>query len=524
MSVRVLLVNPPSRGNIGLDDRSVKTAGKKAYLPPLGLITVAALLPSDWILNLVDCAFEEITALQWEECDLVLISGTIVQLDSILETIAEAKRRGKIVAAGGPGIHHFHEEGLRAGADFIVKGEGELTVPLLLEAMEKKDFGRVIESCDVADMTESPIPRFDLLDLDAYVDLTVQFSRGCPFRCEFCDVTMLFGRALRPKAPHQVLEELQKLYDLGWRRQVHFVDDNFVGTPVRSRAFLNELIPWMDDHGRPFEFYTYASVNLAGFPDILELMVRAGFTMVMLGIETVDTETLKAAGKHQNAAVDLDKACAKINRAGLEIVALTMMGFDGEQPNTGERLIDFATRNSIPEICVSLVHALMGTKLWNRLKEEGRLRGGEDPQLQEWHGLGLNFVPTRPVNDIMTEFVHVHEVLYDPQHYLLRAFRHFDSMKPEPMPIPFRFPDLYELRILLLTIWRQGVRYPTRGEFWRLSFQAFLRFSRNRFALFIRACVKMERYMARRKALSREWAKRSSDGVSQDPLEEWKSV
>lgn len=522
--MKVLLVNPPSHGNIGLDDKSVKTAGKKAYLPPLGLITVAALLPPDWSIELVDCAFERITYRQWDECDLVLVSGTIVQLDSILEIIGEAKRRGKIVAAGGPGIHHYHERGLQAGADFIVRGEGELTVPLLLEALQRKDYGKVIESEGVADMTLSPFPRFDLLDLDAYVDLTVQFSRGCPFRCEFCDVTMLFGRAIRPKAPRQVLEELQRLYDLGWRRQVHFVDDNFVGTPVRSKAFLKELIPWMDARGRPFEFYTYASVNLAGFPELLDLMVRAGFTMVMLGIETTETETLKAAGKHQNAAVNLNEACAKINKAGLEIVALTMMGFDGELPDTDERLIDFATRNSIPEVCVSLVHALVGTKLWTRLKKEGRLRGAEDPQLHEWHGLSLNFIPSRPERDIIKEFVHVHEVLYDPLKYLRRAFKHFEAMQAEPMRIPYRIPDLYELRILLLTIWRQGIQYPTRWEFWRLSFKAFLRLSRTRFALFIRACVKMERYMARQKALSHEWAIQNSISDSRDPIRESKSA
>lgn len=524
MPVRVLLVNPPSRGNIGVHDRSVKMAGKKAYLPPLGLITVAALLPQDWSPDLVDCAFERITPRQWDECDLVLVSGTIVQLDSILEMIGEAKRRGKIVAAGGPGIYHFHEEGLRAGADFIVKGEGELTVPLLVEALKEKDYGRVIESPDVADMTKSPIPRFDLLNMDAYVDLTVQFSRGCPFRCEFCDVTMLFGRAIRPKAPHQVLEELQRLYDLGWRRQVHFVDDNFVGTPIRTKAFLKELIPWMDDHGRPFEFYTYASVNLAGFPELLGLMVRAGFTMVMLGIETTEQETLKTAGKHQNAAVNLDEACSKISRSGLEIVALTMMGFDGENPGTDERLIDFAASNNIPEVCVSLVHALVGTKLWQRLKKEGRLIEGENRQLHEWHGLGLNFIPTRPVSEIMKEFVHAHEVLYDPLHYLRRAFHHFEGMQPEPMPIPYRLPDFYEMRILLLTIWRQGIRYPTRMEFWRLSFEALRRFSRSRFALFIRACVKMERYVARRDALSREWAIQSSIDDSRDRVPESKSA
>lgn len=522
--MRVLLVNPPSRGNIGLDDRSVKTAGKKAYLPPLGLITVAALLPPDWSVTLVDCAFERITDRHWHECDLVLISGTIVQLDSILDMIGEAKKRGKIVAVGGPGIYHFEEKGLQAGADFIVRGEGELTVPLLLDALEKKQYGKVIESCEVADMTKSPVPRFDLLDRNAYVDLTVQFSRGCPFRCEFCDVTMLFGRAIRPKTPRQVLDELQRLYDLGWRRQVHFVDDNFVGTPLRSKAFLKELIPWMENHGRPFEFYTYASINLAGFPDLLELMVRAGFTMVMLGIETTERETLKTAGKHQNAAVDLNEACSKINAAGLEIVALTMIGFDGELPGTDQRLIDFAQRNNIPEVCVSLVHALIGTKLWLRLKKEGRLIGVEDPELHEWHGLSLNFTPTRPVNEIMKEFVHAHEVMYDPSQYLERAFHHFANMQPEPMRIPYKLPDLYELRILLLTIWRQGVRYPTRKDFWRLSFKAFLRFSRNRFALFIRACVKMERYVARQKALSREWAIQNSVKDPREPLRESKSA
>ncbi len=510
--MNVLLVNPDSPRNVGPTDPSMRIAGKRAYQPPLGLITVAAILPQSWRFKLADLTYLTITEADWEWADLVIISGTIVQKAHILEIVRESKRRDKLVSVGGPGMFHLGDEALAAGADFVVKGEGEVTVPLLLDRMSAGERGVTIESAERADMTTSPTPRYDLLDLDAYVDVTMQFSRGCPFRCDFCDVTRIFGRALRTKTADQVLQELQTLYDLGWRRQVWFVDDNFVGNPSRANAFLKRLIQWMDERGRPFEFYTYASVNLGKLTDSLDLMVRAGFARVYLGIETTDKETLKSAGKLQNAAVDLDEVCRTINTAGLQIIALTMLGFDNEQPCRDRRVIDFAQRNAIPEVDVSLVHALPETRLWNRLKHEDRLVETDDRNLGDWHELVMNFLPTRPISQILGEYVRIHETLYEPKEYLERSFQHFARMDPPPIKIKPKFPDLFELRVLALTIFKRGIAAESRWTFWKLFFRGLRTLTRERFAHFIRSCVTLEHYLELTARLKAQLERREKGG------------
>jgi len=493
--MNVLLIHPDSPRNIGVEDPSVKFAEKKAYLPPLALITVAALLPQDWTLKLADLSFQSIPEKDWDECDLVLVSGTIVQLKGVAEAVREAKRRGKLVAAGGPGVFHFPQDVLDAGADFAVKGEGELTVPVLLDCLERKDYGKIIEDTGQADITTSPVPRFDLLELDAYIDVTVQFSRGCPFRCEFCDVTAIYGRALRTKTPAQMLRELQVLYDLKWRGQILFVDDNFIGAPIRTKTFLKELIPWMEAHNRAFEFFTCTSLNLAGFPDIMNMMVRAGFSRVLLGIETTDKKPLKISKKFHNAAIDADEACSKINRAGLQIIALLMVGFDGEEPGRDLRVIEFAQRHNIPELIVTLVHAFPGTELWTRLKREGRLRTTDNYESGDWKALSMNFVPMRPEIQILQEFVNIHKVLYDPETFWNRAFHHLIQMGPPPMKLPYPLPNRYEWRMLLKLGVKWGLPSPLRRQFWRTGVKALFSVTRQRYALYVRACITLDRYV-----------------------------
>mgnify|MGYP005841324055 CR=1 FL=1 len=493
--MHVLLIHPDSPRNVGAADKSIHFIGKRAYVPPLGLITVAALLPQDWDMRLVDLTFQEISSEMWNTADLVIISGTILQYRQIMNLIREAKRRNKTVAVGGPGLFHFPEEALKAGADFVVKGEGETTVPLLVEAIRSSRSGVFIESTEPADLTKTPIPRYDLLDISAYVEMTMQFSRGCPFRCEFCDVTLIFGRGIRTKTPKQILNELEALYRAGWRRHVWFIDDNFIGTPVKAKALLRELILWNKLHQTPFEFFTFASVNLAGFPELMELMVKANFTRVYLGIETTDKEPLKLAHKFQNAATDIDAACQKINRAGLQIIALTMVGFDAEKPQRDMRVIDFAEKNNIPEIDATLVYAFPGTALWQRLKQEGRLLNGENLAVTDWKKLRMNFVPTRPVSEIIREYVNIYEKLYEPKSYLNRSYLHLAQMRPPPGNVPFKMPDLFELGVLFKTFLRWGFFSKTRFQFWTLILKLLINFNRTRFTLFIRSCVVLERYL-----------------------------
>jgi len=503
-TLRVLLIHPDSPRNVGASDRSIHFIGKKAYVPPLGLITVAALLPQHWEMRLVDLTFQDISSEVWDFADLVIISGTILQYGQIMELIKEAKKRNKTVAVGGPGVFHFPGEALCAGADFVVKGEAETTVHMLIEAIKEGNSGIFIEATEPADVIQTPIPRYDLLDMSAYVEMTMQFSRGCPFRCEFCDVTLIFGRAIRTKRPQQILGELDALYQAGWRRHVWFIDDNFIGTPVKAKALLREIIRWNELHKTPFEFFTFASVNLAGFPELMELMVKANFTRVYLGIETTDKEPLKVAQKFQNAATDIDAACQKINRAGLQIIALTMVGFDAEKAERDMRVIEFAEKNNIPEIDATLVYAFPGTSLWKRLKKEGRLLNGESLEVTDWKKLRMNFVPTRPVAEIIREYVNIYEKLYEPSSYLNRSYLHLAQMGTPPDNVPFKIPDLFEIGVLIKTSLRWGLFYKTRFQFWTLIGKLLIKFNRTRFTLFIRSCVVLERYLDMKKDLWRQ--------------------
>ncbi len=499
--MKALLVNPGYPQTFWSFNRVLKMLGKKVLDPPLGLLTVAALLPNDWQLRLVELTVRPISEQEWDFCDIVLVTGMINQTSGILDTVREAKKRGKTVVVGGPMVFHFPEEVLKAGADIVVRGEGEVSVERLIEALSNGETGLVIEPTGPADLSRSPAPRFDLLDMDNYVAMAVQFSRGCPFHCEFCDITLMLGRIVRTKTPEQILQELDLLYKLGWRREVFFVDDNFVGNPLRTKELLRVLVPWMEERGHPFDFHTQASVNLAAHPEVMELMGKSGFFKVFLGIETPDEDSLKLTKKHQNAAVDLDEVCRKINEAGLQIQAGCIIGFDHERPGADRRLIAFAVRNQIPEMFITMLQAGPGTDLWKRLEMEGRLlfRGVED-HLGNQTGL-LNFVPTRPLAQIVDEFVRLYDVLYDPKFYLDRTYNHYRAMGPYPVKKRFLMPFAAEIRTVAITVFRQGVLSSSRAKFWRYLIGGLIRFPK-RLRHFFTACVVAEHYYAYRRTIS----------------------
>lgn len=495
--MNVLLVYPksPRKLSIGHEDRVIRLASKRAYSPPLGLLTVAALLPQDWHLRLIDLTFQTITERDWAWCDAVFTTGTLPQFAEIIEVIRKSKKRGKMVAVGGAAAFHFPDEFLKADADFVVIGEGEVTIPTLLEKIENRQFGSVIDSNGRADLSLSPTPRFDLLDIHAYVDMAIQTSRGCPFHCEFCDATLIFGREVRTKDPAQVMRELQTLYDLGWRREIYVVDDNFIGNPSRAKRLLKAMLQWMDDNGRPFEFFTHASINLSQFPELMDMMVRAGFATVYVGIESTDKDALKIARKLQNSAADLDDACRRINEAGLQIVAGTMIGMDGEKPGRDRSLIEFAARNHIPLVEIALVYAYPGTDLWRRLKQENRLLYSDMDDLLQSNNLLMNFNPTRPATDIETEFLNIMASLYEPSAFLDRAFHHFLAMRPISVPFVPRKLEWGEIKVVAITLVRWGVVRNTRRQFWGLLLKAYQRMDTRRFFLFIRCCIAQEHYI-----------------------------
>ena len=499
--MRVLLIYPVFPPSFWSFEKTIELVGRKAMLPPLGLITVAALLPQDWEFKLVDRNIREVTEAEWAWAELVMLSAMIVQKQDLLQQIREAKRRGKKVAIGGPYPTALPQECLEAAPDYLVLDEGEITLPMFLAALQRGDTSGTFRSGgEKPDVTHTPIPRFDLLDLDAYSEMSVQFSRGCPFLCEFCDIIVLYGRKPRTKTPAQMLAELDRLYELGWRRSVFVVDDNFIGNKRNVKAFLSELKGWMVQHGYPFSFATEASVDLAQDQELMDAMVTCNFGAVFLGIETPDPESLLLTRKSQNMRDPLAESVTRIARSGLRVMAGFIIGFDGEKAGAGQRIVDFVEETAIPTAVFSMLQALPDTGLFKRLAADGRLlqdRGGDINQTTL-----MNFVPTRPMEEIASEYVDGFWRLYDPIRFIDRVFRHFMLLKEATYP---RKPKSFSrkvnwmnVRALLTICWRQGVLRKTRWRFWR-HLWAMFRLNRGGIGSYLATCGQSEHFLDYRK-------------------------
>jgi radical SAM superfamily enzyme YgiQ (UPF0313 family) len=493
--MRVLLLYPLFPKSFWSFDKALELIGRKVTLPPLSLLTVAAILPQTWEFRLVDRNVLPQTEADWSWADLVIISGMIVQKNDLLDLIGEAKRRGKIVVVGGPYVSSTPDAAKAAGADFLVLDEGEITLPLLVQALERGETSGVIRANgEKPDVTNTPIPRFDLLDLSAYSDMSVQFSRGCPYQCEFCDIIVLYGRKPRTKTPAQLIAELQTLYDLGWRRSIFVVDDNFIGNKRNVKMLLRELIPWMEAHDYPFGLSTEASVDLAQDQELLDLMFAANFDTVFLGIETPDTDSLSVTQKYQNTRHPLVEAVQNINRSGLAVMAGFIIGFDGEKKGAGDRIIDFVEATAIPHALFSMLQALPTTALWERLEREGRLLSKSDEANIHQTTL-INFIPTRPIEDIAREYVQCFWDLYDPKSYLARVYRHFLEMKPRNHRKKSLQPlDFVDIWAFLVICWRQGIKRNTRQQFWQ-QFFSILRRNPSVFSHYLSNCAHIEHFI-----------------------------
>lgn len=492
--MRVLLLYPLFPKSFWSFDKALELIGRKVSLPPLGMITVAAILPQTWEFRLVDRNVRFETEDDWAWADLVIISGMIVQKPDLLDLIREAKQRGKLVAAGGPYLTSVPEAAQEAGVDFLILDEGEITLPLFVEALERGETSGIFSANgEKPDVTTTPIPRYDLLDLKAYSDMSVQFSRGCPFQCEFCDIIVLYGRKPRTKTPAQLLAELQTLYDLGWRRSIFVVDDNFIGNKRNVKLLLRELGPWMAARGYPFRLSTEASVDLAQDQELLDLMIAANFSAVFLGIETPDTDSLALTQKFQNTRNSLIEAVQTINRVGLRVMAGFIIGFDGEKPGAGDRIVEFVEATAIPQALCSMLQALPNTALWYRLRKEGRLLDSDEEA--NIHQTTLtNFIPTRPLEELAREYVNCFWQMYEPDRYLARVYRHFLQMQPTPHKKKFKLPEFSDIRALFLICWRQGVKRKTRFQFWRQLF-SIIRHNPGVFESYLTNCAHLEHFI-----------------------------
>jgi len=398
--------------------------GKRAVMPPLGLATVAALLPPEYDCRIVDMNIEPLDDDSILAAELVLVSAMIVQADSTKRLVERSRRLGVPVAVGGPYPTACCDE--LAGVDHLILGEGEVTFPRFLDDYEAGRAQRVYSDVGVADIERSPIPRFDLLKLDQYHMVPIQFSRGCPFDCEFCDIVQLFGHTVRSKTPERFVAEMEAAYYTGFRGAMFVVDDNFIGNHRRTKQLLRAVVEWQRRHNYPFSLSTEASIDLAYDPELLELMVQAGFDMAFVGLESPIDDSLAAAGKQQNRKQDALTSVRTIQRSGIEVTGGFIIGFDSDPPDIFDRQIEFIQELAIPTAMIGLLTALPKTKLYERLEREGRLYGNSNGN--NVSSAAMNFRPVLPEQLIAEGYRRVLKSIYSPSRYFERCLKLLELM------------------------------------------------------------------------------------------------
>lgn len=470
--MNVLLLYPEFPDTFWSFKHALRFIRKKASLPPLGLATVAAMLPPHWSKRLVDLNTRKLTAADLEWADMAFVSGMSVQEASAQEVVSRCKEAGVVVVAGGPLFTIEYER--FPEVDHFVLNEAELTLPQFLADLESGRAQAVYTSTELADMHHVPVPMWELVDLDRYATMSIQYSRGCPYDCEFCNVTALFGHRPRTKSVGQILAELDRLYELGWRGGVFFVDDNLIGN---RRALRDELLPslieWRRDK-RGMGFNTEASINLADDEDLTASMVEAGFTMVFIGIETPDEQSLAECSKKTNLHRDLVADVKKLQRAGLEVQGGFIVGFDHDGPSIFGRQIEFIQNSGIVTAMVGLLQAPPGTRLYERLKQEGRL-------LQErFSGDNVdgstNIQPRMSVDALREGYQSIMSHIYSPEHYYQRVKTFLLEYQPPKIRLPLnlsfsgqRFLALFRSALHL------GIAGKERVHYWKLLLWTLLR-------------------------------------------------
>jgi radical SAM superfamily enzyme YgiQ (UPF0313 family) len=460
-TMRVLLVNPEFPDTYWSFRHALPFEGKRCVFPPLALLTVSGLLPQSCERRLVDLNIERLKNSEIEWADMVFITGMLAQKKSLHEVVDRCRKRGKTIVLGGPYVTSTIEE--LPYADHIFQGEAETTLPQFFEDLQHGTTQRVYKAAERPPMSITPIADFGLVNMKKYSCMSVQYSRGCPFSCEFCDIIEIYGRVPRTKSNQKILAEFDELNRLGWRGPLFIVDDNFIGNKKNVRQLMPALIEWQKKHGYPFSLLTEASVNLADDDDLLKSMQEAGFRRVFLGIETPVEESLKEAQKSQNRGNLLD-AVRKIQNHGMEVMAGFIVGFDNDPDDIFERQIEFIRASAIPLAMVGMLNALPDTQLWKRLEREGRLLG--DDASGNNTVATLNFIPKMEVEKLVAGYQRIMRTIYQPGEYYRRALESLQRV-PQDIPEAHQYHGLKAVKAFMHIAFKLGVLDAERREFWR---------------------------------------------------------
>jgi radical SAM superfamily enzyme YgiQ (UPF0313 family) len=468
-SMRILLVHPKYLDTFWSFKDALRFISKKATHPPLGLLTVAAMLPKEWEKKLVDMNVTTLRERDLEWADYVFISAMSIQEASVKEVITRCKKMGIRIVAGGPLFTTGYEE--FEDVDYLVLNEAEITLPAFLEDLKNGCAKHIYSSKELPDIGKTPIPVWELINMKKYACMSIQYSRGCPFNCEFCNIAALYGHKVRTKSKAQIVAELENLHSQGWRGDVFFVDDNFIGTKRRlKKEILPAIIEWMERKRHPFPFNTEASIDLSDDEELMRLMVKAGFTSVFVGIETTNEESLAECNKVPNKNRDLVACVKKIQKFGLQVQGGFIVGFDNDPPSIFERLSAFIQESGIVTAMVGLLNAPRSTKLYQRLVKEGRL-------LKDVSGdntdLSINFIPKMDYEKLIKGYKKILSRIYSPEPYYKRVrefLREYEPLQKKAFSFHFTY-----LGALLKSILFIGIIEKERVYYWKLFFWSLFR-------------------------------------------------
>jgi len=461
--MNILMIYPEFPDTFWSFKHALRFVRKKASSPPLGLITVASMLPAEWKKRLVDVNIKPLQRSDLEWADLVFISAMVVQKQSAVEILQKCKEAGKTVVAGGPLFTSAYTDYLDI-VDHFVLNEAEITLPQFLADLELHKPQKVYSTEGYCDLSRTPVPSWDLVDLKNYDSLSIQFSRGCPFNCDFCNITSLLGRIPRVKTADQIIEELDLMYSLGWRRNIFFVDDNFIGNKkILKNEILPALIKWREGKSG-CQFITEASVNLADDDELMELMTRAGFKSVFVGIETPDEAGLADCKKYQNKNRDLISSVKKMQQSGLQVMGGFIVGFDTDTVSIFKRQIDFIQRSGIVTAMVGLLQAPAGTELFHRLKSEGRIVSGMSGDNADG---STNIIPKMDMQELISGYRQILAEIYSPRLFYERVSTFLFEYKPVATAVKVQAEEIYAF---FLSIWKLGILGRERKYYWKLFF------------------------------------------------------
>ena len=470
--IKALLVYPDYPDTFWSFKYALKFISRKATEPPMGLLTVAAMLPKEWEKRLVDMKVKPLKEKDLKWADIVFIGGMSIQKKSAKEVIARCKRLGVRTVAGGPLFTTESEE--FDGIDHLVLNEAEITLQPFLEDLKKGCAKPIYTSKEFPDLRNTPVPALELIDINDYATMDIQYSRGCPYNCEFCDIVQLFGRKVRTKSEEQIIAELDAIYARGWRNEVFFVDDNFIGNKKKLKSeLLPAMVKWNENKRQPLIFAAQASINLADDEELMKLMIKAGFNSVFIGIETTNQESLMECNKTQNKNRDLVQSIKKIQEHGMMVKGGFIVGFDSDPPAIFDNLIEFIQKSLIVNAMVGLLNAPCGTRLYKRLSSEGRLLRNASGDNTD---LSINFIPKMEYENLIIGYKKVIKGIYSPKPYYERVTKFIETYKPiYQKEFRFRFKLIKPLFKSILFI---GIVGKERVQYWKLFFWSLFKHPR----------------------------------------------